>query len=95
MTGQEEDHPIPDPRTDPAALRRHLTFLASVIACTEDQVADTLEHLALTRPRDAKRLLARAAHAREYAELERTRAAMFSQPQPQPAPARPESRSGS
>ena len=86
MTGQDEDHPITRPHADLAALRRHLTFLASVIASTEDHVADTLERLAITRPRDATRLLARAAHAREYAELERRRAVMFSLPEPSPPP---------
>jgi hypothetical protein len=86
MTGQDEDQSVAAPRVDLAALRLRLTFLASVIACTEDQVADTLEHLALTRPRDAQRLLARAEHARQYAELERARAANFSLPHPAPPP---------
>ena len=88
MTGQDEDQPVHQ-TVDLAAMRRHLTFLASVVAATEDRVADTLERLAQTRPRDAERLLARAAHAREYAELERARAAQFSLPPPAPPDARP------
>jgi hypothetical protein len=84
MTSQDEDHPVEHQKVDLAELRRHLTFLAAVIARTEDQVADTLERLALTRPRDAERLLARARHARDYAELERARATRFSLPEGTP-----------
>jgi hypothetical protein len=82
MTGPD---PEPDqwrPQADPAALRRHLAVLADTIAWTEDRVADTLEHLALTRPRDAPRLLARAARARQYATIERDRAVIFRETSP-------------
>lgn len=53
---------------------------AAAIAATEDRVADTLDHLARIRPHDAARLLARAAEAREFAALERDRAAAYGGP---------------
>jgi hypothetical protein len=62
-------------------------MLADTIAWTEDRVADTLERLALTRPRDAARLLERAARARRYATIERGRAVVFREPSP-PRPGR-------
>lgn len=61
-------------------LRRRLVAVAASIACTEDQVAETLERMALIWPEDAARLRAHAAQARRYATLERNRAAMFSPP---------------
>ena len=77
MTGQYHDHSLSSPRFDPEVMRRHLAGLAAAIAGTEDRVADTFERLALTHPYDASGLLARAARARQYATLERNRAAVF------------------
>ena len=51
---------------------------ACAIADTEDRLAGTLERLAVTRPGEAARLRARAAEAREFADVERRRAAEFS-----------------
>jgi hypothetical protein len=58
-------------------LREQLAATAVSIAETEDWVADTLDHLARVRPRDAERLLARAAHARQFAARERAQAAIY------------------
>ena len=60
-----------------ATLRRRLGVTAASVAATEDQVADTLDHLARVRPHDADRLRARAKHARLYAARERDRAAAY------------------
>jgi len=54
--------------------------VAVAIACTEDQVAETLERMALVIPENAVRLRAHAAQARQNATLERSRAARFSVP---------------
>jgi Arc/MetJ family transcription regulator len=91
MAGQD-DHRVSRVQIDPAVQRRRLATLAANIAQTEDCVADTLERLALTRPYDEVALLARAAHARQQADLGRSQAATFSQPrQPRSARARPAS----
>lgn len=69
-----------DPQTaafNPAAIRRHLAVLCESVAATQDQVATTYDHLAQTRPRDAARLRARATVSRQYAKLERRRAARY------------------
>jgi hypothetical protein len=50
------------------------------IACTEDELAETLERTALILPENAARLLAHAAQAREFATLERSRAALYGIP---------------
>ena len=60
---------------DGAVLRRRLANVAASIACTEDQVAETLERMALAWPEDAMRLQAHAERARRFATLERDRAA--------------------
>ena len=59
---------------DGALLRRRLADVAASIACTEDQVAETLERMALALPEDATRLQAQAERARHFATLERDRA---------------------
>jgi hypothetical protein len=82
MTGPAPERDPCRPPVDSAALRRRLAALADTIAWTEDRVADTLERLALTRPRDAPRLLERAASARKYATVERDRAVLFREPAP-------------
>jgi len=56
-------------------LRRRLANVAASIACTEDQVAETLERMALALPEDARRLQAQAERARRFATVERDRAA--------------------
>jgi len=61
----------------PAELRRKMCATARAIAETEDRLAGTLERLAVTRPAEAPRLRARAAHAREFADDERRRAATY------------------
>ena len=58
-------------------LRQQIAATALAIAETEDWVADTLDHLARLRPRDAERLRARAAHARMFAARERAQAAIY------------------
>jgi hypothetical protein len=58
-------------------LRKQIAATAASIAETEDWVADTLDHLARVRPRDAERLHARAAHARLFAAQERAQAAIY------------------
>jgi hypothetical protein len=75
VTGHYHNHHLSSSRFDPELIRRQLADLAAAIAGTEDRVADTFERLALTRPYDASGLLARAAQARQYAMLERNRAA--------------------
>jgi hypothetical protein len=56
-------------------LRRRLANVAASIACTEEQVAETLERMALASPEDAMRLQEHAKRARRFATLERDRAA--------------------
>lgn len=73
---REHDH-LDSSRFDPQVTRRRLAGLATAIAGTEDRVADTLERMAMTHPHNASGLLARAAQARQYAMLERNRAAAF------------------
>ena len=65
---------------DGVVLRRRLADVAVSIACTEDQVAETLERMALAVPEDATRLLAHAERARRFATLERDRAALLGIP---------------
>jgi 3',5'-cyclic AMP phosphodiesterase CpdA len=77
VNGQLHDHNLSSGRFDPEVMRRQLAALAAAIAGTEDRVADTFERLALTHPHDASGLLARAAQARQYAMLERNRAAVL------------------
>jgi hypothetical protein len=77
VTGQQHDHNLSSARFDPEVMRRQLAELAAAIAGTEDRVADTFERLALTHPHEASGLLARAAQARQYAMLERNRAAVL------------------
>ena len=60
---------------DGAFLRRRLAGVAASIACTEDQVAETMERMALAMPEAATRLQAHAERARRFATLERDRAA--------------------
>ena len=59
------------------SLRQQIAATAASIAETEDWVADTLDRLALVRPRDAERLRARARHARMFAARERHQAAIY------------------
>jgi hypothetical protein len=54
--------------------------VAASIACTEDQVAETPERLALAMPENATRLQENAERARRFATLERDRAASLSLP---------------
>jgi len=49
--------------------------VAASIACTEDQVAETMERMALVLPYDATRLREHAARARQHSKVERDRAA--------------------
>ena len=65
---------------DGALLRRRLADVVASIACTEDQVAETLERMALAWPEDAIRLQAHAKRARRFATLERDRATSLSLP---------------
>ena len=60
-----------------ASLRRRLVAAATSIAWTEDWLADTLDRMAHDRPREAERLRANAARARQYAASERAWAARF------------------
>jgi hypothetical protein len=66
--------------TDGVVLRRRLAGVAASIACTEDQVAETLERMALAMPDAATRLQAHAERARRFAALERDRAASLGLP---------------
>ena len=68
------------PGIDGAMLRRRLADAAVSIARTEDQVAETLERMALAMPEDATRLQAHAERARRFATQERDRAASLSLP---------------
>jgi hypothetical protein len=81
MEAVVEEHVSPERVEEVLALgqtlRRRLGALAASIATTEDQMAGTLERLALSRPSQASRLLARATRARQYAALERDRAADY------------------
>jgi hypothetical protein len=67
-------------RIDGAALRQRLAAVAAAIAWTEDQVAETMERMALVLPENAAGLRAQAAQAREHATVERSRAAAFEAP---------------
>jgi hypothetical protein len=80
VTGQGAEHGRGHLGIDGAELRQRLAAVAVAIACTEDQVAETLERMALALPEDATRLRAHAARARQNATLERGRAAIFSVP---------------
>ncbi len=80
MTRQRTEHHPDRPRSDGARLRQHLAEVAIAIACTEEQIAETLERMALVLPQNAARLRARAAQAQRYATLERGRAAKFGSP---------------
>jgi len=80
VTGQNSDHDLGRPQIDGAGLRQRLADVAASIACTEDQVAETMERMALVLPYDAARLREHAARARRYATMERNRAAMLSVP---------------
>jgi hypothetical protein len=75
VTGTSAEHRMGRRRIDGAELRQRLIDVAAAIACTEEQVAETLERMALAVPDEAPRLLARAALARQYATQERSRAA--------------------
>lgn len=50
---------------------------AAAVAYTEERLAQTYDHLAVTRPHDARRLQARAAQAREFAAIERRQAVRY------------------
>jgi hypothetical protein len=63
---------------DGTELRQRLAAVAAAIACTEEQVAETMERMALVMPDSAARLRAQAAQARQFAMLERSRAAGLS-----------------
>lgn len=64
-----------------ARLRRQSAQLASFVAATEEEVADTLEKVAENRPpHDAQRLIAMAEEARQYAAKERERSAEYDKP---------------
>jgi hypothetical protein len=65
---------------DGAALRQRLATVAASIACTEDQLAETLERMAVALPEAATRLQAQAERARRFAVLERNQAAALSLP---------------
>ena len=65
---------------DGILLRRRLADVAASIASTEDQVAETLERMALAWPEDAIRLQAHAERARRFATLERDRATSLNLP---------------
>jgi hypothetical protein len=76
VTGQNSGH-HGQPALDGAMLRRRLADVAASIACTEDQVAETMERMAEVLPDDATRLRAHAERARHFATQERDWAAMF------------------
>lgn len=61
-------------------LRARLAIVAGSIAQTEEDLAATLDRLALQRPRDAARLQARAEFARLYAATERERSTEYGAP---------------
>jgi len=79
-TGQSSDHGLNWLQIDGARLRQRLADVAASIASTEDQVAETMERMALVLPYDAARLREAAARARRYARVERDRAAVFGLP---------------
>jgi len=58
-------------------LRYKIGATAAAIATTEDWIAGTLERMAKDRPREARRLRARAAEARRIAVRERERAIAY------------------
>jgi hypothetical protein len=80
VIGPNEDHHVRRPQLAAAALRRHIALVAAAVAQTEDEVANTLEQIAMIRPHDATRLRARAEQARKNAVLERARAAQYGAP---------------
>ena len=80
MAGQNPDLDVGRLRADGVGLRQRLADVAASIACTEDQVAETLERMALILPYDTARLRETAARARRYARMERDRAALFDLP---------------
>jgi len=80
MATQREEHHQARPQIDGTELRQRLVAVAAAIACTEDQVAETMERMALVMPESAARLRAHAAQARENATLERNRAAGYNSP---------------
>lgn len=82
MTGPAGEQPPDQTRLNGAELRRHLFAVALSIAATADMVADTLDRLAITRPRDAAQLRARAAEARRWGERERAHAILYETPLP-------------
>jgi hypothetical protein len=77
VTGQGAE-PQDHLRIDGQRLRQRLADVAVAIACTEDKVAETMERMVWVLPEDAAILRARAAQAREYAAMERGRAARYS-----------------
>jgi hypothetical protein len=77
VTGQSAVQHQDRLRIDGARLRQRLADVAVAIACTEDQVAETLDRMALVLPECAAGLRARAAKARQNATQERGRAARF------------------
>lgn len=79
MARQRAEH-HDDLQADGAELRQRLAAVADAIACTEDQVAETMERMAIVMPESAARLRAQAAQAREFATLERSRAAFLNVP---------------
>jgi alkylhydroperoxidase family enzyme len=92
VSGQHEDNHVGHARIDPTDLRQRLAALAAAIAGTEDCVADTLERMAAVRPEIAEGLRARASQARQYAAIQRNRAATYTLPAsravPVPGPSR-------
>jgi hypothetical protein len=70
-SGQEVRRPV---------LPEGLAGVAASIACTEGQVAETLERMALALPEDAMRLQANAERARHFATLERNWATLLRLP---------------
>lgn len=80
MTRQRPAHKPAHLRIDGSGLRRRLAAVAVAIASTEDEVAETLERMAVVLPENAVRLRARAAQARLCATLERRRAAEIRSP---------------
>jgi hypothetical protein len=72
MSGPAEEEQDNRASREGTRLRRWSADLASAVAATEDQVADTLEQVAGHRPpSDAERLRAEADRARKYAAKER------------------------
>jgi hypothetical protein len=79
VTGPDIAHRLGRLRDDGAGLRKRLAEVANSIANTEDQVAETLERMAVGMPEESARLRARAARARHIAGAERGWAAKFGQ----------------